>query len=153
MKKHLSTALTPELICSDIKASLAFYTQVLGFEIQYQREESGFAMLERQGSRIMLDQLYGIDGKGRSWMAGPLEKPFGRGINLQMETDKVDELYARVQKAGAPIFLPMEEKWYRRDDVYLGNRQFMVQDPDGYLLRFFEDLGESKSPQSSTLQG
>jgi catechol 2,3-dioxygenase-like lactoylglutathione lyase family enzyme len=36
-----TTALTPELICTDIKVSLAFYTEVLGFKIQYQREEAG----------------------------------------------------------------------------------------------------------------
>lgn len=54
---HLITPLIPELCCSDIKISLAFYTEVLGFEIQYQREEEGFAMLQRQGSRIMLDEI------------------------------------------------------------------------------------------------
>jgi hypothetical protein len=35
----------------------------------------------------------------------------------------------------------MEEKWYRADNVYVGNRQFIVQDPDGYLLRFYQHLG------------
>lgn len=34
----------------------------------------------------------------------------------------------------------MEEKWYRATDKELGNKQFLVQDPDGYLLRFFQDL-------------
>ena len=101
-------------------------------------------MLERQGSRLMLDQLGGVDGTGRSWLAGPLEKPYSRGINLQMQTENVDALYdyEEVKESGAHVFLPMEEKWYRRDDVYLGNRQFIVKDPDGYLLRFFQDLGE-----------
>ncbi|MDX2027209.1 MAG: VOC family protein [Alphaproteobacteria bacterium] len=151
MKQYLSTPLTPELICSDIKKSLSFYTDILGFKIQYQREEEGFAMLERQGSRLMLDQLHGIDGKGRSWVSGPLERPYGRGINLQMETRDVDGLYAKVQASGARIFLQMEEKWYRKDHVLLGNRQFIVQDPDGYLLRFFQDLGERKdNPKSET---
>ena len=145
MKKYLFTPLTPELVCSDFKISVSFYTQVLGFKIQYQREENGFAMLERQGSWLMLDQM--MPGSSRTWIAAPLEAPFGRGINLQMETDKVDDLYTRVQSAGVPIFLPMEEKWYRCDDIYLGNRQFIVQDPDGYLLRFFQDLGERRSPQ------
>ena len=142
-----SIALTPELSCTNIKVSLAFYIEILGFTIQYQRPEDGFAMLVRQGSRLMLDQISPPEvtvGRRRTWISGSLEYPFGRGINLQMETDKVDELYATVQKAGAKIFLPMEEKWYRRDDVLLGNRQFMVQDPDGYLLRFFEHLGEKK---------
>ncbi len=49
--------LIPELCCSNIKISLAFYTKVLGFEIEYQREEEGFAMLQRQGARIMLDEI------------------------------------------------------------------------------------------------
>ncbi len=40
-----------------------------------------------------------------------------------------------------PTFLPLEEKWYRRDEVALGVRQFIVQDPDGYLLRLSQDIG------------
>lgn len=35
----------------------------------------------------------------------------------------------------------MEERWYRVNEQETGNRQFVVADPDGYLLRFFEDLG------------
>ena len=141
-ENRFTTLLTPELYCTDIKTSLAFYVDILGFEIQYQRPEEGFAMLERQGSRIMLDQI--VPGNKRSWITAPLEAPFGRGINLQMMTSRIDELYAKIQNSGARIFLPMEEKWYRANDMGLGNRQFIVQDPDGFLLRFFEDLGERK---------
>ena len=139
----LITVLTPELLCRDIKVSLPFYLDVLGFRIQYQREETGFAMIERQGARLMLDQL--VHDNPRKWIAGQLEVPFGRGINLQIETTSVDDLYAKAQGAGATIFLPMEEKWYRTNDVYVGNRQFIVLDPDGYMLRFYEPLGERKS--------
>ena len=130
-------ALTPELYCTDINISLPFYTDVLGFQIEYQRPEDGFAMLERNGVRFMLDQI-GID---RTWIPAPLEYPLGRGVNFQIKTDHVDDLYQTVQASGAVIFLPMEEKWYRADDVYLGSKQFIVQDPDGYLLRFAENLG------------
>lgn len=140
MSERLYTPMTPELLCSSIEVSLAFYTKILGFSIQYARPENGFAMLERQGSRIMLDE-YEPDSP-RSWIAAPLEKPFGRGINLQIETKAVDDLYSCTQKSDAQIFLPIEEKWYRADDVEVGNRQFIVMDPDGYMLRFFEDLGE-----------
>lgn len=138
----LKTAMTPELYCTNLRISLNFYTQVLGFSIQYERPESGFVMLERQGVRLMLDEI----GQGRVWLAGPLEAPFGRGVNLQIKTEQVDDLYAAVQKAGAKIFMAMEEKWYRANDIYVGNRQFIVQDPDGYMLRFFEDLGERSIP-------
>ena len=38
-------------------------------------------------------------------------------------------------EAGWPIFVEPEEKWYRAGDIEIGVRQFLVQDPDGYLLR------------------
>ena len=140
---RLITSLTPELCCSNIKISLAFYTDVLGFEIQYQREEDGFAMLERQGSRIMLDEISNnlAEGANRTWISAALEKPFGRGMNLEIRTTQIDELYNHVQQSGATIFLPIEEKWYRVNDTEVGNRQFIVLDPDGYMLRFAQDLG------------
>lgn len=145
-EKHFTTPLTPELYCSNLKTSLIFYTEILGFSVQYQREEERFVMLVRQGSRIMLEEIgnNSVSGTDRTWVSGPLEAPFGRGINLEIKTDKVDELYDRVQKARANIFLPIEEKWYRANDVELGNRQFIVLDPDGYMLRFAQDLGEKK---------
>lgn len=144
------TALTPELACRDFQKSLTFYKEVLGFAVQYERPEDGFAMLERQGSRLMLDEIRAVSltGTDRTWFAGAMEYPFGRGINLQMETEQVDALYARVQEAKTPLFLPIEEKWYRCGEVYCGNRQFIVQDPDGYLLRFFQDLGQRPVSQS-----
>lgn len=39
------------------------------------------------------------------------------------------------------LYLEPEDKWYRVDEVESGNRQFVVADPDGYLLRFYEELG------------
>jgi catechol 2,3-dioxygenase-like lactoylglutathione lyase family enzyme len=139
LKKHLMTPLTPELYCSNIKKSLVFYTELLGFEIQYQREEEGFAMLERQGSRIMLDEISETK-TSRTWLSAPLEKPFGRGINFEVRTTEVTKLYDHLQQFEAHIFLPIEDKCYRTDDIEITNRQFIVLDPDGYLLRFTQTL-------------
>jgi catechol 2,3-dioxygenase-like lactoylglutathione lyase family enzyme len=47
-------ALIPELYCTSVKTSVAFYTEILGFKILYQREEATFAMLERQGAQSCL---------------------------------------------------------------------------------------------------
>lgn len=143
-KKRLTTPLTPELCCSNLKTSLSFYLEVLGFNVQYQREEDGFAMLQRQGARVMLDEIPDnpVNEMKRTWISGALEVPFGRGINLEIKTDKIDELYVQVQQSKAHIFLPIEERWYRADDKELGVRQFIVLDPDdGYMLRFSQDIG------------
>ena len=132
-----SNSLVPELSITDYQKTLHFYTEILGFKIEYQREEEGFACLSLGESQIMIDQI----GLTRTWMTGELEYPLGRGINLQIEVPDVDKLLKRLHQNNISLFMELEEKWYRKDDVEVGNKQFLVQDPDGYLLRFFEDLG------------
>jgi catechol 2,3-dioxygenase-like lactoylglutathione lyase family enzyme len=136
--------LIPELYCSDFQRSLKFYTDILGFRLAYARPEERFAFLEREGAQLMIEQS---TNPARTWLTGELSPPYGRGINFQIAVSDVDALYAAVQTNGARIFLPMEEKWYRRDATLLGNRQFLVLDPDGYLLRFFQDLGVRPAPR------
>jgi hypothetical protein len=78
---HQTTTLIPELCCTNIKSSLNFYINVLGFTIIYQREEDNFAMLDRFDARIMLDQINKNDASlnNRTWLTGTTEPPFGNG--------------------------------------------------------------------------
>ena len=101
----------------------------------YERPEVGFAYLRYEGIELMLDQI----GVGRTWETGPLEFPLGRGLNLQCKVSAVDPLLARLARAGISLYLPVETKTYRGGDRDATQRQFCVQDPDGYLLRFCED--------------
>lgn len=134
----MKPTLTPELKVTDFKKSLDFYTKIAGFEILYDRPENDFAMLGINGARLMIE---GLNDKSRAWNVGELEKPFGRGMHFQIEVKDVESLYNNFKEAGHPIFFEMEEKWYRKDNEEVGHRQFLVQDPDGYLLRFYQDLG------------
>lgn len=90
----------------------------------------------------MLDQF--VEGAG--WHTGALERPFGRGINLQIEVESLEPLLSRLEAASYPLFVPPEENWYRQGDTLHGNREFLVQDLDGYLLRFSEYFGEKPAP-------
>ncbi|MEY3533635.1 MAG: hypothetical protein RI979_1659, partial [Pseudomonadota bacterium] len=38
------------------------------------------------------------------------------------------------------FFRPLSTEWYRDGDLEHGQTQFLVQDPDGYLLRFMQHL-------------
>jgi catechol 2,3-dioxygenase-like lactoylglutathione lyase family enzyme len=134
----MTAALVPELDVADLEASLAFYVGVLGFSVRYSRPEEQFAYLEREAAELMLEAAA---GPGRRFRTAPLERPFGRGLNLQIACSDVAALYARITSAAAEVILPLETRWYRAGVVERGNRQFVVADPDGYLLRFFEDLG------------
>jgi catechol 2,3-dioxygenase-like lactoylglutathione lyase family enzyme len=129
-------ALVPELTCADFDRSLAFYVDVLGFRVAYDRPEDGFAFLQLGEARLMLEQ------ENDHWRTGPAEHPYGRGLNLQIGVKDADALRARVERSDHPLFRPLEEKWYRAGDRLIGVRQFLVQDPDGYLLRFAQAIGE-----------
>ena len=80
----------------------------------------------------MLDQI----DQGRTWATGPLEFPPWSGVsNFEVQVDNLDGTLQRITEAGWPIFVEPEEKWYRAGDVKIGVRQFLIQDPDGYLVR------------------
>ena len=131
--------IVPELYCSDFSRSLAFYTDGLGFVVRYSRVEERFAYLDLDGAELMIEQTVSPE---RTLVAAELDAPFGRGVNLQIDVDDVDTLHARVQAAGARTFWPLEERWYRAGEREIGVRQFVASDPDGYLLRFAQQLGE-----------
>lgn len=127
-------ALVPELYVTDLAGSLRFWHDLCGFGIVFDRPEDGFACIERDGARIMLDTL----GMTRDWLTGPLERPFGRGINFEIAVTSLAPLLDALNAAAWPFFLPVEEKSYRVGDAVVRVRQFIVQDPDGYLVRFSE---------------
>ncbi|MCG8291242.1 bleomycin resistance protein [Pseudomonas entomophila] len=134
--------LVPELIVTDLQRSLAFWVPLLGFHVAYQRPEQGFAYLDLHGAQVMLEQI-DLD---QQWITGRLEAPLGRGINFQIEVAEVAPVIERLHRSGWPLFQACEDAWYRAGDVEVGQRQFLVQDPDGYLLRLGERLGERPLP-------
>ena len=127
----------PELSVSNIKKSLDFY-KTLGFKIEYERPENKFAFISIGEIQFMLQEV----SKDDKWEIAPLSYPFGNGINFQLEIENIDNLYNKLKKIDYKITFEMEENWYRQDNKLLGNKEFLIQDPDGYLLRFSEDLGE-----------
>ncbi|MGI4838035.1 MAG: bleomycin resistance protein [Janthinobacterium lividum] len=131
--------LVPELIITDLSKSLYFWTELLGFTIAYDRPEEGFAYLDLLGVQIMLEERRPA---ARQWLTDDLLAPFGRGVNFQIEVPDVDAILERLGKVRWPLFMACEEKWYRAGEREVGQRQFLVQDPDGYLVRLAQDLGE-----------
>lgn len=127
-------ALVPELSVSDLQASLVFYCDVLEFDLRYGRPEEGFAFLALGAAELMVDQL----GLGRDWVTAPLENPFGRGVNFQIEVPALMPILDRLAAAGIALFLAPETRTYLTASGSVVQRQFCVQDPDGYLLRFCE---------------
>ena len=126
----------PELDVTNLDNTIKFY-KICGFKIEYEREESRFVFMSLGEIQFMFCELKDEN----KWETGKLEYPFGRGINFQLEVDNVGIIYNSLKDSGYKIMIEMSENWYIQDNKLLGNKEFLVQDPDCYLLRFCEDLG------------
>ncbi|MGO9450423.1 MAG: bleomycin resistance protein [Candidatus Binataceae bacterium] len=127
-------ALAPELHVNDLEKSLAFWRDCCGFEIAYRRDEERFVFLELQDAQIMLCQRHG------RYETGAMTHPLGQGAMFQIYLDSIDPVLAALKAIGWPLYEEPRERWYRAGDHENGLRQFMVQDPDGYLILFGERL-------------
>ena len=148
--EHRPAPLVPELDVDDLDISLRFYAGVIGFTLVFERKRERFAYLALEDAELMLQEAA---GPGRRFRTAPLQHPYGRGVNLQIATPSVDDVYRALLSAGVEPVIHLEERWYDVDvlapagrwanagPLKAGNRQFVVADPDGYLLRFFTSLG------------
>lgn len=132
-----SNTLLPELYVIDFKKSLQFYTDILGFKLEYQRSNPLFAFLSYQGSQLMIQQ----DDEDEDWHNGIPEYPYGRGLNFQIETDNVQKIIESLKQYNYPLKRGVKDSWYKVKDTLHGCREFLVMDPSGYLLRFSQGLG------------
>lgn len=122
-------SLIPELSVTNILTSTKFYV-LLGFNVKYERKENKFVFLEYENNQIMIEEV------NNNWSVGKLSYPFGNGINLSMEVSDIDSLYQKVKKLDIPIFRELKVSEYKVDDEVYQDKEFLIQDPDGYLLRF-----------------
>jgi len=126
-----------ELHVENLDASLAFWRDILGFEIAFQRPAERFVYLEHpEGHQIMLCE------KNGRFETGPLDPPLGRGVMLQLYFASIDRVLAAVTARKWPVYMAPREIWRRVGDREEGQREFFVQDPDGYLIMVAEILGE-----------
>ena len=126
-KEIVYNSLIPEL--SNIDISKKFYLD-LGFKIRYERKENKFCFLQLEGNQIMIEE------NNDNWNTGKLEHPYGRGINLSMTVSNIEKMYEILKEKNIKFFLDLEIHEYRIDDKISYDKEFLIQDPDGYLLRF-----------------
>lgn len=143
MTAEFRARLVPELKVTDLGASLRFWCDLLGFSVRYGRPGEGFAFLDLNGAQIMLDQRgLGPPERRGLWETGSMDYPFGRGINFEIQVAGLQQIVEHLKVAEVKIYFGPEERWYRVNSSEVGVRQFLVQDPDGYLVRLQEKIGE-----------
>src|SRR5512144_2336839 len=87
-------------IVADVDAAVAFYTQMLGFDVDM-RPAPGFARLSR-GDLDMLLNRPGAGGAGQAMPDGRAPAPGGWN-RIQLEVEDLAATVARLQEAGVPF--------------------------------------------------
>ena len=90
---------------ADIAASRAFWWDVLGFLVAFERRDERFMYLERTLADSRAAQIMLCQRNGR-WETGPLEPPLEQGMMFQIEVDDLGAIQARLRKGTGPFIRP-----------------------------------------------
>jgi len=123
--------LIPMLRTWDLRASIAFYTEVLGFEHESSSEDSSWAALGRDGIEVMLAAPNHHEGDIKAVFTG----------SLYFRTDQVDALWGEFS-GKARVCYPIESFPY-------GMREFGIYDNNGYLLQFGQSVSSPSVADAS----
>ena len=135
MTRATIAGISPFFIVADVPATLAFYHDMLGFEVAFRGpspEDEFFGIVRRDGAIIMVKAL-GATSEGTEVMVEPLPN-YGRkpafSWDAYLEVPDPDALAAEFASRGVPFSMPLTD---RGDD---GVRGFVIRDIDGYGLFF-----------------
>ena len=120
----------PELSVFDIEQTKRFYND-LGFKIEYERPEEKFVFMSFQDSQFMFEQIH-----DNGWNIDELIYPLGRGINFSIAADDIEGLYKLVKTLNLEIYRDLNRSIYQVNGTEETQTEFLIQDPNGYLLRF-----------------
>ena len=77
-----------------------------------------------------------IEENNNNWNVGKMEYPYGSGINISMSVNNVENLYEQLKAKDIKFFIDFNMNEYRVDNKLFQDKEFLLQNPDGYLLRF-----------------
>ena len=124
VKPAFLAGIAPFLIVRNVSASMAFYCEKLGFEVEFQEPKPNpfFAIVQRNGSMIFLKDV------GVEPLPNCQRHPWAR-FDAYASVPDPDSLAAEFASRGALFSKPVE-------DTNDGLRGFEIEDPDGYMLFF-----------------
>jgi lactoylglutathione lyase len=118
-----------ELFVNDVEHSARFYREVLGFRPERDVDETGYLAISSGALTIGL-QGHAKLPSGHHFRREHFGGPRGVGVEIQIEVDDVDALYARAVTTAPALGAGIEPI----GDRSWGLRDFRLIDPDGYYL-------------------
>jgi uncharacterized glyoxalase superfamily protein PhnB len=126
---HSLTSLTPNLIVSNVEASMAFYRDTLGFAVEATVPDvapHAFAIVRTGTVRLFFNSPESAVSEYPA-LGG---RPLGGSLTLFIDVVGIRDLYEALQSR-VQIVMPLEVKWY-------GQTEFAFEDPDGYVITLAE---------------
>ena len=129
--------LTPNLAVSDIKETIAFYRDILGFELvmAVPEDRSDFAPVLSEEKKYVYAQLKSGDAEVMIQEIGSIKEDvgdffdkIGASVSLYMRMEDVDGFYEKLS-GKVEVVKELETTWY-------GMREFYIKDNNGYILAF-----------------
>lgn len=120
-------AVSVRYIVADVDAAIAFYTELLGFQLDL-HPAPGFARLSRGSLHLLLNRP-GAGGAGQAMPDGQV--PTAGGWNrIQLEVEDLETTVERVRAAGGRF----------RNEIVNGNggKQILLDDPSGNPIELFQ---------------
>jgi len=124
----MMTEFSVRYIVEDVDAAADFYTRHLQFEV-VMKPGPGFAMLRRNGLRLLLNTPGGGGGAGQTLSDGSTPEPGGWN-RFQLAVDDLDSAVDELRRAGVDF----------RGEMITGRggKQALAVDPSGNLVELFE---------------
>jgi len=123
----------PMFVVYDVPTSIAFYRDILGFEVIQTskpftdaKDDFGWALMRLNGVELMLNNAY--EDNIRPPEPDPARTAAHRDTFLYFNCPDVDAAYAYLRGKGVAVEAPKV--------AYYGMKQLNVTDPDGYSLCF-----------------
>src|ERR1044072_2127437 len=108
-------ALVPELVVTDYARSKAFYVDMFGFTLRFERAEHKFGYFDLGGAQIML-----LEGADRPIYQMHRPGPNGKGLHFQVEVPSISAMLERLTAASIPLVSEVVESWDRQEPVVPG---------------------------------
>jgi catechol 2,3-dioxygenase-like lactoylglutathione lyase family enzyme len=121
-------------IVSDVDAAIAFYTELLGFQLDL-HPAPGFARVSRGNLRLLLNRP-GAGGAGHAMPDGQVPNPGGWN-RIQLEVEDLADLVERLKRQGARF----------RNEIVDGNggKQILLEDPSGNPIELFQPQARTRT--------
>jgi catechol 2,3-dioxygenase-like lactoylglutathione lyase family enzyme len=130
---HGLKKVTPNLLVADVDRSIAFYRDVLGFEVTITVPDAApfvFAAVQSGDVEIFLNEATQAIAEYPAFA----DRPLGGTLTLFIEVTEIARVYEELRDR-VPVVFPLERKWY-------GVTEFAFTDPDGYILTYAERGGQ-----------